>query len=103
MPTDLVLHGATTTSGARVDVVLRDGLVAAVTEAGADAPASAGPTAGVLDLDGYLLLPALAEPHAHLDKALTWATLAPGYVDLPAALAVWGEASGRLDIAETRD
>jgi cytosine deaminase len=62
----LLLTGATDLDGRRVDVRI-DGLrVAAV------APSLApGPADDVLDLTGSWLLPAPAEPHAHLDKALT--------------------------------
>ena len=34
-------------------------------------PNAASPGATEIDLEGWLLLPAPAEPHAHLDKALT--------------------------------
>ncbi len=44
-----------------------------------------------IDLDGYLLLPAPAEPHAHLDKALT-ADLIPNTTgDLMGAITAWIE------------
>ena len=96
---DLFLRGATTTSGDRVDVMLRGGVVGAVVPAGGVPDTDLT----IIDLDGYLLLPAPAEPHAHLDKALTWRTLATGHVDLAGALAAWGRASSRLDITETRE
>src|SRR5690606_7983724 len=35
------------------------------------------------------LLPAPAEPHAHLDKALTWDVVGAPPGDLPAAVAAW--------------
>ncbi|SEO47980.1 amidohydrolase family protein [Trujillonella endophytica] len=62
----LLLQGATDLHGRRVDVRIEGPRVAAV------AP-SLPPVPGedVLDLTGSLLLPAPAEPHAHLDKALT--------------------------------
>jgi cytosine deaminase len=49
-----------------------------------------------LDLTGYLLLPAPAEPHAHLDKALTWdlAGALPG--DLLSAVAAWRAYAARV-------
>lgn len=52
--------------------------------------ASGGPSSGaVVDLGGWLLLPALAEPHAHLDKALT-AELVPNPAgDLQGAIDNW--------------
>ena len=49
-----------------------------------------------LDLTGYLLLPAPAEPHAHLDKALTWdlAGALPG--DLLSAVTAWRAYAARV-------
>ncbi|MCW0212826.1 MAG: cytosine deaminase [Pseudonocardia sp.] len=64
----MLLHGALDEGGARVDVRVDpgSGLVADV------APElAAGPGEAVEDLTGFLLLPAPAEPHAHLDKSLT--------------------------------
>ncbi|KAB7837630.1 amidohydrolase family protein [Streptomyces mobaraensis] len=61
----LVLCGAHLADGRVVDVRVSGGRVEAVGTAGSLAP-------GVrCDLDGYLLLPAPAEPHAHGDTALT--------------------------------
>jgi cytosine/creatinine deaminase len=99
-PTDLVLSRATTASGERVDVLLRGGRVATVTPAGARAFDTA---IAHLDLDGFVLLAAPAEPHAHLDKALTWESLATGHVDLPGAIDAWSRASRHLDLVETQD
>lgn len=42
-----------------------------------------------LDLDGYLLLPAPAEPHAHLDKALTADLIPNPQGDLLGAIEAW--------------
>ncbi|MFJ2908129.1 amidohydrolase family protein [Streptomyces sp. NPDC087228] len=62
----LVLCGARLTDGRIVDVRLGGGRIEAVGTAGSlTAP---GPR---VDLRGYLLLPAPAEPHAHSDTALT--------------------------------
>jgi cytosine deaminase len=99
-PPDLLLRSALTTSGDRVDVALHAGKVEAVRPAGSAAELTG---AEVIDLDGYLLVPAPAEPHTHLDKALTWDRLATGHVDLTGALAAWGRASSRLDLDETRE
>lgn len=68
-----------------MDVRLADGRIAEVTPAGA-------PAAGAeeLDLDGYVLLPSAAEPHAHLDKAFTADDVADeGVEDLAAAITAW--------------
>ncbi|MDT3395731.1 hypothetical protein RKE29_03555, partial [Streptomyces sp. B1866] len=61
----LVLGGARLADGRTVDVRLCGGRIEAVGTTGSLAP---GPR---VDLDGYLLLPAPAEPHAHCDTALT--------------------------------
>ncbi|MEE1940490.1 hydrolase [Streptomyces sp. TRM 70361] len=68
-PEGLVLCGARLTDGRTVDVRIGGGRITAVGTPGSlSAPAAR--TARV-DLTGYLLLPAPAEPHAHHDTALT--------------------------------
>ncbi|MFF4168607.1 amidohydrolase family protein [Streptomyces sp. NPDC001744] len=67
-PVPLLLSHARLTDGRTVDVRLAGGRIEAVGTAGSLAPA--GPGARV-DLSGYLLLPAPAEPHAHADTALS--------------------------------
>ncbi|MCA0145293.1 amidohydrolase family protein [Blastococcus sp. LR1] len=62
----LLLQSVTDVDGRRVDVRIEGTTVAAVAP---DLPVR--PDDEVLDLAGHLLLPAPAEPHAHLDKALT--------------------------------
>ncbi|MFD3737660.1 hydrolase [Streptomyces sp. CB00316] len=62
----LVLSGARLTDGRAVDVRLSGSRIEAVGTAGS--LTARGPR---LDLRGYLLLPAPAEPHAHGDTALT--------------------------------
>ncbi|MGW8816328.1 amidohydrolase family protein [Gordonia terrae] len=59
-------------------------------------------TAGWLDLRGHLLLPTAAEPHAHLDKALSWPELSPPSGDLADAIASWRAGSIVLDEASFR-
>jgi cytosine deaminase len=66
----LLLCGARLTDGRRVDVRLGGGRIEAVGTAGSLAAESRGRGARV-DLRGYLLLPAPAEPHAHADTALS--------------------------------
>ncbi|WP_333771509.1 amidohydrolase family protein [Streptomyces sp. IBSBF 2435] len=76
----LLLCGARLTDGRTVDVRLSGPRIEAVGTAGSlAAPGAAGrPGAGArIDLRGYLLLPAPAEPHAHLDLALTAAADGP--------------------------
>ena len=55
----LTITNALLPDGRTSDVHIVDGLVAERSD----------PAAGVLDAGGRLLLPALAEAHAHLDKA----------------------------------
>lgn len=62
----LVLGGARLADGRVVDVRLSGGRIEAVGTAG-----SLTASAARVDLTGYLLLPAPAEPHAHCDTALT--------------------------------
>ncbi|MDQ0941437.1 amidohydrolase family protein [Streptomyces sp. V1I1] len=64
--TALLLCGARLTDGRTVDVRLSGGRIEAVGTAGSLTPRSTR-----VDLSGYLLLPAPAEPHAHGDTALT--------------------------------
>ncbi|GGN83912.1 hydrolase [Streptomyces albiflavescens] len=67
----LLLCGARLTDGRTVDVRLGGGRIEAVGTAGSLATGTSGVAAAKVDLDGYLLLPAPAEPHAHGDTALT--------------------------------
>ncbi|MFJ4963011.1 amidohydrolase family protein [Streptomyces sp. NPDC088729] len=69
----IVLTGARLADGRTVDVRLGGGRIEAVGTAGS--LSARGPR---LDLRGYLLLPAPAEPHAHSDTALTADGDAPG-------------------------
>ena len=79
----MILANATLAGGARADVRLDGPVVAEVATAGTlDGSAS-------LDLSGYVLLPAPAEPHAHLDKALTLDRVVEQPGDLGAAIAAW--------------
>ncbi|MFI9584971.1 amidohydrolase family protein [Streptomyces sp. NPDC052236] len=71
----LLLSGARLMDGRIVDVRLNGGRIEAVGTAGSLAPHSSR-----LDLSGYLLLPAPAEPHTHGDTVLTADAPAPGPV-----------------------
>ncbi|MFI5976697.1 amidohydrolase family protein [Streptomyces sp. NPDC051452] len=70
-PAALLLCGARLTDGRTVDVRLSGGRIEAVGTAGSLAPGPARAAAARVDLSGYLLLPAPAEPHAHADTALS--------------------------------
>lgn len=81
------LRSAMLADGALVDLVIDGDTVAEVRPAGAVAPA-ADPAAD-LDLAGFVLLTAPAEPHAHLDKALSWDAARPPFGDLERAIESW--------------
>ncbi|WP_426365510.1 amidohydrolase family protein [Streptomyces sp. E-08] len=70
--TSLLLSHARLTDGRTVDVRLAGGRIEAVGTAGSLAAVGAR-----VDLTGYLLLPAAAEPHAHGDTALSADTPGP--------------------------
>ncbi|MFF9479585.1 amidohydrolase family protein [Streptomyces sp. NPDC014733] len=67
------LRNVTLPDGRRADVALRDGRIAAVTGHRADAARDGA----AVDLGGALLLPALVDGHAHLDKTLLGAAWQP--------------------------
>jgi cytosine/creatinine deaminase len=81
--TALVLSGPRLADGRTVDVRLSGDRIEAVGTPGSlsapGGPGSATAAGGTtrLDLTGYLLLPAPAEPHAHHDTALTGAATGP--------------------------
>lgn len=86
------LVGARLIDGRSVDVLVdAAGRVAAVTPTGAR-PVRA---TSVHDLDGRLLLPAMAEAHAHLDKALTAESVPNPTGDLMGAIDAWIAAADR--------
>jgi cytosine deaminase len=99
-----VLRRATTIEGDVTDVRLVDGRVDAV---GADLAAStgaAGPepveTVEVVDLEGWLLVPAAAEPHAHLDKAFLAERVPNLTGDLHGAIEAMEAYRDRLSVAD---
>lgn len=78
------LHNAMLPDGRTVDVHLDGGRVRDVV------PAAGRPPAGdELDVAGHVLLTAPAEPHAHLDKALSFDEIRPPMGNLDAAIAAW--------------
>lgn len=82
--TALLLRGARLPDRQVRDVLIEDGRVSAVAQAG-QLPSACEE----MDLSGFILLPAPAEPHAHLDKALTWDLVGAPPCDLPGAVAAW--------------
>lgn len=76
-------------TGETADVLIDDGLIAAI-EPGSG-PAYRDPDirrqqVRVIDAEGYMLLPGPVEPHAHLDKALIAARVPNPTEDLPGAI-----------------
>ncbi|MFJ3287228.1 amidohydrolase family protein [Streptomyces sp. NPDC086669] len=70
-PGSLLLCGAHLTDGRTVDVRLSGGRIEAVGTAGSLTGDGTRACGSRVDLGGYLLLPAPAEPHAHADTALS--------------------------------
>ncbi|MFN0028397.1 MAG: amidohydrolase family protein [Acidimicrobiales bacterium] len=94
----MLLRSARLADGRLVDVTITDATITAVAPAQPNPPGppDAGPTdAGpaedtdTYDLACYLLLPAPAEPHAHLDKALTADLIPNPGGDLMGAIGAW--------------
>ncbi len=92
----VLLTSATLADGSVVDVRIENGVVTSVSPATPDTGAGSSLDTHV-DLRGYLLITAPAEPHAHLDKALSWDALRPELGDLHDAIATWKEGSLRFD------
>jgi len=80
-----LLRSALLPDGGLVDVAIDGATVTTVAPAGT----LAAPEHATLDLGGRLLLTAPAEPHAHLDKALSAEAIRPPLGDLGAAIASW--------------
>lgn len=93
----------------RVDVHIGDGVVTAVTEPGAEPDADAAPagevtgTVAVEDLSGMLLLGAAAEPHTHLDKALSADRVVNVAGDLAGAIDAWMRHRRDATVADMAD
>lgn len=86
MTTTLLLRGGVDASGARLDVRC-DPATGRIAAAGPDlAPV---PSDALLDCFDMVVLPAPAEPHAHLDKALSAAAAPNPAGDLAGAIAAW--------------
>ncbi|HEX4249728.1 MAG TPA: amidohydrolase family protein [Pseudonocardia sp.] len=67
------------------------------------APPSPAPVAdGELELPGWVVLPAAVEPHAHLDKAFSWAASRAPYGDLLSAITAWRAYARELTVEEIR-
>ena len=118
MGASCILADALLPDGRRVDVTVVDGVVASVDEAmPADqgtsrrpsGPESTGEDSASAppepferhDLGGMLLLGGLAEPHAHLDKALSAETVVNATGDLIGAITAWHEHRGAITAENT--
>jgi cytosine/creatinine deaminase len=80
-PRTLLLWGACLADGQVADILVADGAIVSVGDTAAGETASAE----VIDLRGYLLLPSLVEPHAHLGQAFTAPGIASPGGSLPQA------------------
>lgn len=87
----LLLSGATLANGHVVDLWTEGGRIGGIGEPGARLAAR-----DHLDLTGFVLLPAPAEPHAHLDTALTADRVPNPVGDLAGAIAGWLEYQGSV-------
>jgi cytosine deaminase len=96
----LLLQHAHLSGGATFDVRIRGGRVEAVAPAGELAPLG---EEQVLDLAGYLLLPAPAEPHAHLDKAFTAERFDRPAPDLMTAIERWHAHRATLTVEDVAE
>ncbi len=82
----MILQGVTLVDGNTVDVRLGGKTIQEVAGIGRLLPL---PDEEVLELAGYVLLPAPAEPHAHLDKALAADAVRNDSFDLLGAVRAW--------------
>jgi cytosine/creatinine deaminase len=101
------ITGAVLADGRAVEVTFEAGVVASVTPAAGPPPVTAPaagpppePAPGDLHLPGWLLLGAAAEPHAHLDKALSWAHTDQRYGGLDTAITSWRRYAGTMSGAD---
>ncbi len=97
----LVLRGAKLPDGRVADVLLADGLVSSIADPARSSPPAAGATE--IDLYGLVLLPAPAEPHAHLDKALLAQRVPNRTGDLDGAIAAVRSAYASMSVADIEE
>lgn len=111
---DLNLINTRLADGRLVDIAIRAGLIDAVMDRvrpDGVAESGAAETIPVHDANGRLVLPSMAEPHAHLDKALTADRVANPAGDLGGAIDAWiahgpeltvDDIEGRAEVAARR-
>lgn len=95
-----LLRNATLADGSVVDVELLEDVVKAVRPASGFSVTANDAT---LDLAGFMLLTAPAEPHAHLDKSLSWDLINPPAGDLGRAIESWREYSRGMTLESIAD
>ena len=93
--TATMLRGGTLPDGRVADVLIEGEVVAEVGPS-----LSTQPDDTVHDMAGWLLLPAPAEPHAHLDKALTADLVDNPEGDLMGAIVGWDSVCGALTVED---
>ena len=96
----MLLRNATLPDGNRVDVRITQGQIREVTR-----PTQLAADSGeeMHDLSAYVLMPALAEPHTHLDKALTADRFGREFTDLLAAIGAWHHYRETLSVDDIRE
>src|SRR5215212_8087590 len=104
----LLLRRVRLADGAIVDVRIVGETIAEVLAAAPDDRGSDGGEPGasddvVVDLDGALLLPALSEPHAHLDKAFLAEVIPNPTGDLMGAIEAMHSHRHLITAADTRE
>lgn len=87
-PLSAWIRGGRLPSGRLIDMAVADGVIAAVVDHRSDGEAGA-------ELGGWLLLPPMTEPHAHLDKALTADLVKNPKGDLDGAVRAWAAAAAQ--------
>jgi cytosine deaminase len=95
-----LLRNALLPDGTLVDVELIEDVVRAVRPAEPEVRASGD---SIIDLAGFMLLTAPAEPHAHLDKALSWDLINPPTGDLVKAIESWRAYSSVMTVESIAD
>jgi len=89
-----IIHNARLENGKLVDLCINDSRVESINELEKFSSVSDDG----IDLCGWLVLPSMAEPHAHLDKALTAESVPNHTGDLSGAIEAWISATKRGEI-----
>ena len=95
-----LLRSATLCDGSVVDVEITGDTVTSVTPSSS---VVSTPAPDSIDLTGFVLLTAPAEPHAHLDKALSWDLIDPPMGDLGLAIESWKNYSTTMTVESIAD